>query len=87
MVDFGADGCRPCDMMAPILEELKKTYKGNCEIIFVHVREEQVLASRYGISSIPVQVFFDKNGKEVFRHTGFFAKDKIIEQLGKLGVK
>jgi thioredoxin 1 len=86
MVDFGADGCRPCDMMTPILEELKKEYSGRANILFVHVNREQILAARFGIQSIPVQVFFDRNGQEVFRHTGFFPKEEIVKQLKKLGL-
>jgi len=87
MVDFGASGCRPCDMMAPILEMLKKKHEGKANVLFVHVREEQVLAARYGVQSIPVQVFFDKDGKEVFRHVGFFPQDEIEKKLAELGVK
>jgi len=87
MVDFGADGCRPCDMMAPIIEELKTEYTGKVNILFVHVRKEQVLAARFGIQSIPVQVFFDKTGQEVFRHVGFFPKDEILKQLRVMGVE
>jgi thioredoxin 1 len=87
MVDFGASGCRPCDMMAPILEMLKKKHEGKAHVLFVHVREEQILAARYGVQSIPVQVFFDKDGKEVFRHVGFFPQDEIEKQLAEMGVK
>ena len=87
MVDFGASGCQPCEMMAPILETLKKKYAGKVNVEFVHVRDEQVLASRYGIQSIPVQVFFDKDGKEVFRHVGFFPQDEIEKKLAEMGVK
>ncbi len=87
LVDFGADGCRPCDMMTPILESLKKEYEGKLNVIFVHVRKEQILAARYGVQSIPVQIFFDKDGKEVFRHVGFFPKDQITAKLAEMGVK
>jgi len=87
LVDFGASGCRPCDMMAPILEMLKKKHAGKANVLFVHVREEQVLAGRYGVQSIPVQVFFDKDGKEVFRHVGFFPQEKIEKKLAEMGVK
>jgi len=87
MVDFGASGCRPCDMMAPILETLKKNYAGKVNVEFVPVREEQVLTARYGIQSIPVQVFFDKDGKEVFRHVGFFPQEEIEKKLAEMGVK
>jgi thiol-disulfide isomerase/thioredoxin len=87
MVDFGASGCRPCDMMAPILTDLKKKYEGKASILFVHVREDQILAARYGIQSIPVQVFFDKDGKEVYRHTGFFPQADIEKKLAEFGVQ
>jgi thiol-disulfide isomerase/thioredoxin len=87
MVDLGADGCRPCDMMAPILESLKNEYAGRANVLFVHVRKEQILAARYGVQSIPVQVFFDKDGKEVFRHVGFFPKEQITAKLAELGAK
>lgn len=81
MAEFGATGCIPCDMMQPILDGLRKDYKDELNVVFVHVGEEQVLGARYGIRSIPVQVFFDKNGKEVFRHAGFFAAEEVNKQL------
>ncbi len=87
MVDFGADGCRPCEMMAPILKDLEKKYAGKANVLFVQVRQEQILGARYGIRSIPVQVFFDKDGQEVFRHTGFYPQEEIEKRLTSLGVK
>lgn len=87
MIEFGATGCIPCDMMQPILENLRKKFPDTLNIEFVHVREKQVLAGRFGIQSIPVQVFFDKNGNEVFRHTGFFAEKEVLDQLKKMGVQ
>jgi thiol-disulfide isomerase/thioredoxin len=86
LVDFGASGCRPCDMMAPILEELKKEYTGIMNVEFVDVREHQILGARYGVSSIPVQVFFDKDGKEFYRHVGFFPKNNILAKFKEMGV-
>jgi len=87
MVEFGATGCVPCDMMQPILENLRKKYPEKLNVVFIHVGEEQVLAARYGIRSIPVQVFFDSAGKEVFRHVGFFAETEVIRRLSQMGVK
>ncbi|HUU29878.1 MAG TPA: thioredoxin family protein [archaeon] len=87
LVDFGASGCRPCDMMTPILADLKKKYEGKLNVLFVHVQEEQILAARYGIQSIPVQVFFDRNGKEVYRHTGFFPQIEIEKKIAEMGAK
>jgi thioredoxin 1 len=87
MVEFGAAGCVPCDMMQPILEQLRKDYPKKLNVVFVHVREEQILSARYGIRSIPVQVFFDAKGKEVFRHVGFFPQTEVDMQLAKMGVQ
>jgi thiol-disulfide isomerase/thioredoxin len=87
MVDFGATGCKPCDMMTPILETLRKKYEGKVNVLFVHVREQQILASRYGVQSIPIQVFFDKDGKEVFRHNGFFPQEEIEKKFKELGAQ
>ncbi len=87
LVDFGSAGCVPCDMMAPILDRLREKYRGEVNVLFIHVGEEPILASRYGIQSIPVQIFFDKTGKEVFRHTGFFPQEQIESKLFEMGVK
>ena len=87
LVDFGASGCRPCDMMAPILADIKKKYEGKTNVVFVHVRKEQILAARYGVQGIPVQIFFDKDGKEVFRHVGFFSQKEIEKKLDQLGMR
>jgi thioredoxin 1 len=86
LVDFGANGCKPCDMMTPILAALKKKYAGRLNVLFVHVQEEQILAARYGVRTIPVQVFFDREGKEVFRHEGFFPQDDIERKLTEMGI-
>jgi thiol-disulfide isomerase/thioredoxin len=87
LVEFGAAGCVPCDMMQPILDRLRKKFPDTLNVVFVHVGENQLLGARFGIRSIPVQAFFDKNGEEVFRHVGFYAEKDVLEQLARLGVK
>lgn len=87
LVDFGSKGCRPCDMLAPILEALKTKYDGRANVLFVSVMQERILAARYGIEAIPVQIFFDKDGKEVSRHVGFFPQEEIEKQMAMMGVK
>jgi thioredoxin 1 len=87
LVEFGATGCVPCDMMQPVLENLRKKYQDRLNIVFVHVGEEQILGARYGITSIPVQAFFDFSGKEFFRHTGFFAQVEVEKKLVEMGVR
>ncbi len=86
MMDLGAHKCIPCKMMEPIIEKLTTTYEGQAAIIFIDVWENPDEAKYYKISSIPTQIFFDKEGKEVFRHQGFMAEGAIVEQLTKMGV-
>ncbi|HSL62525.1 MAG TPA: thioredoxin family protein [Desulfotignum sp.] len=86
LVEFGATGCVPCDMMQPILDKLKKKYPDTLNIVFIQVHDHPVLSGRYGIQSIPVQAFFDAHGQEVFRHTGFYPEEELIRQLKKMGV-
>ena len=87
MIDLGAKKCIPCKMMAPILEKMEKVYKGKAVIAFIDVWEHREPIYRFGIRGIPTQIFFDKNGKEVFRHVGFLAEKDIVAQLEKMGVK
>lgn len=86
MIDLGAKKCIPCKMMAPILVKLEKAYEGKASIVFIDVWENKAPAKRFGIRGIPTQIFFDENGKEIYRHTGFFDEKSIIAQLTKMGV-
>jgi thioredoxin 1 len=74
-------------MMAPIIEELTKEYSGRLNVVFVNADKEQALTERYGVDLIPVQIFYDAQGKEIFRHVGFFPKDQIQAKLSQMGVK
>ena len=84
MVDLGAKTCIPCKMMAPIMEELKEEYHGRAAVIFIDVWEDRSQGKRFGISSIPTQIFYDKNGNEVYRHKGFYSKENIKKWLDTL---
>jgi len=86
LVDLGADKCIPCKMMAPILEDLKKSFAGRMDVVFVDVWENPEAGKKYGINVIPTQIFYDAAGKELFRHEGFFGKDDILAQWKELGV-
>jgi len=85
--NFGAKGCIPCDKMEPIREAIRKKYEGKLNVVFIHVRNDQILASRYGVQAIPLLVFFNAEGKEVFRHMGFFPQEKVEAKLAEMGVK
>jgi thioredoxin 1 len=79
LVDLGAGKCIPCKAMAPILEELRSEYAGVFEVVFVDVWENPDAAKPYNINLIPTQVFFDAEGKELWRHEGFLGKADIVE--------
>jgi thioredoxin 1 len=84
MVDIGAKSCVPCKLMAPILEELKVEYEGRAAVIFIDVWEDRSQGPRFGISFIPTQIFYDKHGREAYRHVGFMDKEKIKKWLDML---
>ena len=86
LVDVGATQCIPCKMMAPILEELKKTYAGKLEVVFIDMWEKPEEAKPYDVNMIPTQIFYDASGQERFRHEGFFAKEDILDKWKELGV-
>jgi|WetSurSiteA1Bulk_404760.scaffolds.fasta_scaffold128649_1 thioredoxin 1 len=86
MLDLGAKSCIPCKMMAPILEKLDKDYKGKAAILFIDVWKDPDQAKHFGIQTIPTQIFYDKQGKEVLRHSGFMSEEAIVTQLKKMGV-
>ena len=86
LVDLGAETCIPCKMMAPILENLKKTYAGKMEVSFIDVSKNPDAKKEYGIKLIPTQIFFDASGKELFRHEGFYSKDDILKKWKELGI-
>lgn len=87
MIDLGAKTCIPCKMMAPILSELQGEYQGRAAIIFIDVREDPSQGKRFDIHSIPTQIFYDKVGKEVYRHVGFLSKKEIKTKLDMLILK
>ncbi len=60
LVDFWAEWCGPCKMIAPVLDELAAEYDGRVRIGKVNIDEEQNLAAQYGIQSIPTLLLFDK---------------------------
>ena len=73
-------------MMAPILEKLKEKYEGKAAIIFIDILKDPELAKPFEIWVMPTQIFFDKEGREVFRHEGFLSEEAIVSQLKKMGV-
>jgi len=88
-VELGSVRCIPCKMMQPIMKDIEKDYAGQVKVVFhdVWTPEGEPFAASFKIRVIPTQVFLDKEGKEYFRHEGFFPKDELIKVLQQKGVK
>ncbi len=87
IIDFYADWCGPCKMVAPVLEELEKEYNGKIEIFKVDTEAEQELAAMFGIRSIPSLLFIPKEGQPQMAQ-GALPKPTFEEVIEKvLGVK
>ncbi len=87
-VELGSVRCIPCKMMQPIMKEIEEKYGDEVKVIFYDVwtPEGRPYAEKYQIRAIPTQVFLDENGKEFFRHVGFFPREELFEVLKKKGV-
>ncbi len=85
LLDLGAGKCIPCKRMMPILAELEETFAGVLEVEFIDVWENPDAAKPWGVRLIPTQIFLDPEGKELFRHEGFFPREDILAQWKRLG--
>jgi thioredoxin 1 len=85
LVDLGSDRCQSCKAMVPVLEALTSEYEGRLEVLFIDVWKNPEEAERYGIQLIPTQIFFDSDGKELFRNQGFFSREDILAKWKDLG--
>jgi thioredoxin 1 len=83
MVDFWAPWCGPCRMIAPVIEELATDFEGKANICKVNTDEEQDLAVKYGIRSIPT-VLFMKNGEVVDQMVGASSKQAFADKINSL---
>jgi thioredoxin 1 len=86
LLDLGADKCVPCKLMAPVLAELKSQYAGTMTVEFIDIWKNPGAGEKYAVEMIPTQIFFDAEGRELFRHTGFLAKEEILAKWKELGV-
>jgi thioredoxin len=87
LLDLGADKCIPCKMMIPVLKELTEEYEGRLDVQFIDVWKNPDAGKAYRIHLIPTQIFFDADGKELFRHEGFFSKQDILAKWQELGIR
>ncbi len=81
LVDFWAEWCGPCKMLGPILEEISKDLKNKIQIVKVNLDENQDLAMKYSIRSIPTLLLF-KDGQLIDTKIGLLPKSDLVEWLG-----
>jgi len=80
LIDFWAEWCGPCKMIAPLVDQIATEYSGQLKVGKLDADEHQDVIMRYGIMSIPTLILF-KGGEPVVRITGFQPKDRITNQL------
>ncbi|RZS99677.1 thioredoxin [Aquimarina brevivitae] len=80
LVDFYADWCGPCKMLAPILKEVKDDLGNQIKIIKVDVDKNQDLAGKFQVRGVPTMLLF-KNGKQLWRQSGVLQKQQIVEVI------
>ena len=80
LVDFYADWCGPCKMMAPVIEELAEELQGKSKVGKINVDESTDTATQYDVMSIPTIIIF-KNGKEVKRFIGVRDKQELLNEV------
>lgn len=80
LVDFWAEWCGPCKMVAPIVEQLASEYEGKLRVAKLDADAHQDILFNYGIMGIPTLILF-KNGEVFGRVTGYKSKDRIVAEL------
>ncbi len=86
-VELGSVNCIPCRQMQPVMKSIEEKYGEQVKVVFHDVWKDKAPAQKYGIQLIPTQVFLDENGKEFYRHEGFFAEEEIIKLFETRNVK
>lgn len=88
-VELGSVRCIPCQKMQPVMKSIEEKYGKQVKVVFYDVwtPEGKPYATQYKIEAIPTQVFLDENGKEFFRHVGFFEEEELVKVLKTKGVK
>jgi thioredoxin 1 len=88
-VELGSVNCVPCRQMQPVMKAIEKKYYKQVSVVFHDVwkADQREYIEKYGVRVIPTQVFLDKEGKEFYRHEGFFPEAEIEKLLQKRGLK
>jgi len=87
-IELGSVRCIPCKKMQPVMKSIEEKYGDQVKVVFhdVWTPEGQPFGDKFAIQSIPTQVFLDENGKEFFRHVGYFPEEELVKVLKEKGV-
>ena len=82
LIDFYANWCGPCKVLAPVLKEVKHELTDTIKIIKIDVDKNQTLAAKYQVRGVPTMILF-KNGKQLWRQSGVLQKNDILAVINK----
>lgn len=80
LVDFYADWCGPCKMLAPILKQVKEELGDAIKVIKIDVDKNQPLAGKFQVRGVPTMILF-KNGKQLWRQSGVLQKNELVATI------
>ena len=80
LVDFGAEWCGPCKMIAPIVDQIAADYAGQLKVVSVDADLNPNVVQAFGVMGLPTLILF-KDGQPVERATGFMSKDRLLAKL------
>lgn len=85
LVLFGGKSCCGPDKMIPVLESIGRKFPDKINSVYMEAKENQILSARYNVNSIPIQIIFDKTGKEIYRHNGALTEEILMTKLKDIG--
>jgi len=88
-IELGSVRCIPCQKMQTVMKSVKEKFGDQVNVVFYDVwtPDGRPFGQQYGIQAIPTQVFLDENGKEFFRHEGYFPEEELVKVLNEKGVR
>lgn len=82
-LEFGSKGCSACKRMETVMNEIRTKYPDQVNVVFINILlpQNQRLMKYFGIAAIPTQVLLNNEGKEFFRHTGYYSSEEIAKKI------
>jgi len=87
LLEIGSNRCMACLEMAKVLEALRASQGARLQVDFADIYEQPAVADTHKVSMIPTQILFNAEGKEIFRHQGYFSHGDILAKYRELGVQ